>query len=144
VDANHRRIVNFANMDVLDYELYNLFIWTGLRADFIPASWAKISLASEVALFWTAIDFDHHITNNRYFIDISYSAFYAFRQTIKAEFKIKEFFSLCPKATFLLTAESAGPPYIKENNSTKYKKQSGGSGAQIICVDLELSAKFTW
>lgn len=142
-DPDHRDVRNYDGENVIDYELYNLFIWTGLRADFVPCSWVKLSLASEVALFWAMVDFDRHLSNHKNFIDITYSAFYAFRQTIKAEFKIKKFFSICQKTSFLVTGESEGDTYIKD--SDKYKKNTlSKSGAQLICVDLELSAKFTW
>lgn len=144
-DPDHRDITNYDGENVIDYELYNLFIWTGLRADFAPTSKIKLTLASELALFWAMIDFDRHLTNHKNFIDITYSAFYAFRQTFKAEFKIKKFFSVCQKTSVLFTGKSEGESYIKAGDSGDYKKSSDSkSGAQTICVDLELSAKFTW
>ena len=143
-DQNHRTVTNFDGKSVMDYEVYNLFVWSGIRADFIPASWAKISLASELALFWAMIDKDHHRTTGRYYVDITYSAFYAFRQSVKAEFKIKKFFSICQKTCFTFTGESKGEMYIKQEGESKYKKAASNSGSQLFCVDLELSAKFSW
>ncbi|MBR5965776.1 MAG: omptin family outer membrane protease [Treponema sp.] len=144
-DTSNREVVSFDGRDVLNYEVYNLFAWTGIRADFAPTSCVKLTLASEVALFWAMIDFDHHLTNQKQFIDITYSAFYAFRQTFKAEFKIKDFFSLCQKTSVLFTGESEGETYIRTGDSGDYKKSSNSkSGSQLVCVDLELSVKFYW
>jgi len=145
-DVNHRRVEDFNGKTVIDYDAYNLFIWSGLRADFLPCSWAKISLASEVALFYAMIDHDHHFTTipPQYFIDIAYSPFYAFRQTVKAEFKIKKHFSICQKTLFLITGESSGMMYRKLEGESKYKKESAQAGGQLMYIDLELSLKFSW
>ncbi len=73
------------------------------------------------------------------------TAFYAFRQSAQIEFKIKKFFSLCQTTTYVFTGETHGSMYGKTDSGEKYKKISNTeAGAQIICVDLELSAKFTW
>ena len=93
-DASHRTVYDYDGMSVIDYDVYNFFVWTGLRADFLPCSWAKISLASEVAVFYLMMDYDKHLSNHQDFIDIAYYAFFAFRQTLKSEFKIKTFFFL--------------------------------------------------
>ena len=142
-DASHRTVYDYDGMSVIDYDVYNFFIWTGLRADFLPCSWAKISLASEVAVFSIMLDFDNHIPRKINFLDIAYSAFHAFRQTLKSEFKIKKFFSICQKTVFLITGESKGTEYSKMKGDSSYKNV-GQAGGQLMYVDLELSLKFSW
>ncbi len=142
-DTSHRDVHSYDGQNVIDYEVYNLFIWTGLRADFLPCSWAKISLASEVAVFYLMMDYDKHLSNHQDFIDIAYSAFFAFRQTLKSEFKIKKFFSICQKTVFLITGESKGTEYSKMKGDSSYKNV-GQAGGQLMYVDLELSLKFSW
>ncbi len=142
-DASHRTVYDYDGMSVIDYDVYNFFVWTGLRADFLPCSWAKISLASEVAVFYLMMDYDKHLSNHQDFIDIAYSAFFAFRQTLKSEFKIKKFFSICQKTVFSMTGESKGAMYLKKGGESSYTK-SGKAGGQLMYVDLELSLKFSW
>ena len=140
-----RTIVDYEGKEIIDYEIYNFFLWTGIQASFMPADWITLSLASEVAALSCFFDFDHHITNDKFFFDVALSSFCAFRQSVKAEFKIKKFFSLCQTTTFMITGESHGSIYAKTSAEKKYKEISyTQAGSQTIYVDLELSAKFSW
>lgn len=140
-----RTIVEYEGKEIIDYEIYNFFLWTGIQACFMPADWITLSLTSEVAMLSCFFDFDHHKTNDKHFFDIGFSSFRAFRQSVKAEFKIKKVFSLCQTTTFMFTGESHGTIYAKTIVDDSYKQISNTeAGSQMIYVDLQLSAKFSW
>ena len=144
-DAAHRTTLNYDGQKIIDYETYNLFVWTGIKARFEPVDWLAITATTEVAPLYIFFDYDAHRTNSKYFFDFTMSAFYAFRQSAQVEFKIKKFFSLCQTTTFVFTGETKGSMYGKTDGSEKYKKVSNTeSGNQLFYVDLELSAKFSW
>ena len=144
-DENNRLVMDYDGKDVLDYAVYNIHIWAGLRAVFEPCSWARISLCSELALFSAMIDYDKHLSNAKQFVDITRSIFSAFRQTLAVEFKINKSVSICQKNLFLITAESDGKIYVKSSQDEEYSKvPKAKSGGQMTFVDLELSIKFSW
>ena len=144
-DAATRETYSFEGLEVLKYEVYNLFLWTGIRADFSICHWLNISLASELSPVSFFLDFDHHLTNDRDFKENAISVFYAFRQTIKAEFKIKENFSICQTCVFAISGESEGAMYYKKSSDQNYTYLLNNTGGgQVTYLDLELSAKFCW
>ena len=137
--------LEYEGKEIIDYEIYNFFLWTGIQACFMPADWITLSLTSEVAMLSCFFDFDHHKTNDKHFIDIGLSSFRAFRQSVKAEFKIKKVFSLCQTTTFMFTGESHGTIYAKTIVDDSYKQISNTeAGSQTIYVDLQLSSNFSW
>lgn len=144
-DIDHRNVEDFNGKPVINYDVYNLFLWSGVKADFFPCNWAVISLASELALYSIMFDYDYHITNGKYFFDITNSILFAFRQTIKAELKVKKNLFICQKTVFLFTGQSEGKSYAKLKKDDAYKQNvNSKAGGQMICVDLELSLKFSW
>lgn len=143
--AGSSHVYNFDGKTVLEYEVYNLFFWTGLRAKFDALSWLRVELASEVAPFSIFLDFDRHLTNHGDYKEISCSAFYAFRQTVKAEFKIKKWLSICQKSSFVFSGPSEGEMQYKKSEDSSYSKVANNSGGgALIALDLELSVKFSW
>ena len=137
----------FGDRAVLEYQVYNFFVWTGIRADFKVNSSLSVSLASELSPLSALLDFDKHLTNNRQFKEFSLSSCFAFRQTIKTQIFVNQNLSFCQACSFIFTGESEGSMYIKNSNESSYSKvnkNSGGGGNQFICLDLELSAKIAW
>ncbi|MCR5045581.1 MAG: hypothetical protein K6A42_03275 [Treponema sp.] len=144
-DPLRRTVHSFEGERVIEYEVYNLFIWTGLKAKFSPLYWLNFELASELAPCSILIDFDRHLTNNKNFKEVAFSLFYAFRQTLRTEFKIEKNFSICQTCVFTFTGESEGQMYLKNNEYSDYKKiGNGNGGGQVILLDFELSAKISW
>ena len=138
-------VIAFENEKVLEYEVYNMFAWTGIRADFKINSWLNVSLASELSPFSVFYDFDKHLSNKREFKELAFSSFFAFRQTVKSEIKIQNNFSICQTCVFMFTGESEGAMYYKESSEESYRKLANNTGGgQLICLDLELSAKILW
>lgn len=141
-DENNRLIYSFGDKKVLEYEVYNFFVWTGLRTVFKPASWISIYLASEVSPFSALLDFDNHLTNYRYFKEIALSAFFAFRQTVRTEFKCADNCSLCQNLVFIWTGESEGAMFYKNAGEDSYRRLLNNTGGgQMICLDIEFSIK---
>ena len=155
-DASKRRIASycdpvssmvsiFEDKPVVRYDVFNLFLWTGVRAEFKINSWLNVNLASEIAPVSLFFDFDQHLSNDRDFKEFAFSAFYAFRQTIKTEFKIKKNLSICQTCVFLFTGECEGSMYYKHSSEDSYSKlMNNTGGGQTIFLDLELSAKIKW
>ncbi|MBO7122648.1 MAG: hypothetical protein J6V90_05140 [Treponema sp.] len=144
-DVANRTFIDYNGQTIIDYEAYNLFVWAGIRARFEPTNWLAITATTEVSPLYIFFDYDTHNTNSKYFFDMAITAFYAFRQSAQIEFKIKKFFSLCQTTTFVFTGETHGSMYGKADSGEKYKKISNTeAGDQIVYVDLELSAKFSW
>ena len=140
-----RIVYSFDGQKVLDYDVYNFFLWTGIRADFSIRSWLNISLSTEISPVSFFMDFDKHLTNERDFKENALSLCYAFRQTVKAEFKIKENLSICQTCVFVMSGESEGAMYYKKSTEEDYTRLLNNTGGgQIIYLDLELSAKFSW
>ncbi|MBR5096775.1 MAG: omptin family outer membrane protease [Treponema sp.] len=144
-DVANRTTLDYDGQTIIDYQAFNLFIWTGIMARFEPTNWLAITATTEVSPIFIFFDYDTHRTNDKFFFDFAVSAFYAFRQSAQVEFKIKKFFSICQTTTFVFTGETHGSMYGKTDSEEKYKKiQNTEAGSQMVYVDLELSAKFTW
>ncbi len=144
-DISTRMIYSFDGNRVIEYDVHNLFLWTGLKACFNPIKFLRFELASEVSLLSLLLDHDRHLTNNKEFKEISLSAFYAFRQSLKTEFKIKDFISICQTCIFTFTGESVGTMFYKTTSDPSfYRLTNNNGGGQIICLDIELSVKFYW
>lgn len=142
-DPGARVVYDFRGLNVLEYKVYNLFLWAGLRASFYPARWAAFHLASEVSPFSMLFDFDSHLTNKRDFKEIAYSNFLAFRQTVKAEFRIADNCWICQRFALIFTGQSEGSMYVKDQYDSDYNLLSNNAGgAQMSCVDIEISFKF--
>ena len=144
-DESSRIVYDFTGKKVIEYEVYNLFFWTGIRADFTPFSWLKISLSSEISPLSIFLDKDRHLTNNKDFKEEAYSVFFAFRQKIKSEFIIQKNFSICQSMAFVFTGESEGTMHYKNAADDSYKKVNNNSGGgQMIVFDFELGGKISW
>ena len=144
-DQSSRLVVDFGTEPVLDYQVYNMFFWTGLRAEFEIFSWMRVSLASEISPLSILLDFDQHLTTHRDFKELAFSAFFAFRQSVRTEFKIQENFLICQSFIFLLTGESEGSMYLKRSSESEYTKISANTGGnKMTYIDVELSAKILW
>lgn len=144
-DVTSRTVFEFGSSPVIEYKVYNMFLWTGVRADFNILSNFSLSLASEVSLLSILLDFDRHLTNKRDFKEVAFSGFFAFRQTIRTEIKLQDNLSFCQACSFLITRESDGTMYWKKSEEGDYKKiLNAGGGNQIVSLDLELSLKISW
>ncbi len=128
--------------NVILYDMYNFFIWTGIQADFILMRGITISLASEIAPFAFFLDYDYHCLRNLWFKDTASYAFLAFRQKIGADFRITDKFSCGMNCVFVVNSESVGKAYYKEIKSDYTKKGQGGG--QITYCDIGITAKFVW
>ncbi len=144
-DPTTRLTYSFEGREVLKYEVYNLYLWTGIKAIFTPKSWLRFELTSEVSALSLLFDYDQHLTNSKDFKEIAFSAFFAFRQSVKTEFVIKKNFSICQTCVFVISGESEGSMYFKKKEEPSYSLLSNNTaGGQVTYLDLELSAKFSW
>lgn len=144
-DIATRLTYSFEGKHVLEYEVYNFFAWTGIRADFAVTPRFSVSLSSELSPISLFFDFDNHLTNSRLFKENSISIFYAFRQTVKAEFKVNKNFSFCQTCVFAFTGESEGSMYYKKKEDARYSKLANNNGGgQALFADIEISAKISW
>lgn len=143
-DPLTRMDYSFDGIKVLEYELFNLLLWTGIKADFAPASWIKFELTSEVSPFYFFMDYDHHLTNNKRFKEYIFSAFYAFRQTIKTSITVGKNVCLCQTSSFAFSGETQGAMYLKQSTDSDYSRVANRGGSQFLFVDLDLSLKYSW
>lgn len=144
-DIATRQTYSFEGKNVIEYEAYNFFIWTGIGAKFTPFSWLHFELASEFSPVSLLLDFDKHLTNSKDFKEIVFSTLSAFRQSVKAEFILKKNFSICQTCVFVISKESEGAMYYKKSEDSSYQRISKNSGGgKVTYFDLELSLKFSW
>ena len=143
-DSSNARVIDLDGRDLIDYSVHNLFVWTGLRADFIPYKGITVSLSSEVALLWYFKDSDHHKIregdSGTYFEETAVSSFYAFRQKVDFEIAFTKIFALGADFAFVFTGESIGSSTTKTGSRVTY----GEGGGQLVYFDLGISAKFRW
>ena len=142
-DSASARTINLDGIDLIDYCAHNVFVWTGLRADFIPHSRFVISLSSEVAVLWFFMDDDYHKLNNKHFKETALSAFYGFRQKLNLEFSVTKIFAVGADFAFVFTGESVGSSMSTKGNSGS-QGVAGQGGGQLLYFDLGISAKLRW
>lgn len=127
---------------VVKYSIQNIYFWTGIQADFLPTKKIVLSLATEAAPIVYMDSYDQHIIGKSVFRNMSLSAFFAVRQSARAQFNISNNFSLALNFCGMLTGESTGVTYEKKTNETLYKKFDDSSGAYSLFFDIGISAKF--
>lgn len=132
----------FQNKSVIKYNLQNIYLWTGIQADFLPTNKILFSLATEAAPIVYMNSCDQHILRNMVFRNISLSTFFAVRQSARAQFNLKNNFSLALNFCGMLTGETTGVTYEKKNGENFYKKYDDSSGAYSLFFDIGISAKF--
>ena len=127
---------------VVKYSIQNIYFWTGVQADFLPTRKIVLSLATEAAPIVYMDSRDEHILTNMVFRNISLSAFFAVRQSARAQFNLNNNFSLALNFCGMLTGESTGVTYEKKTSATLYNKFNDSSGAYSLFFDIGISAKF--
>ena len=127
---------------VVKYSIQNIYFWTGVQADFLPTRKIVLSLATEAAPIVYMDSCDEHILTNMVFRNISLSAFFAVRQSARAQFNLNNNFSLALNFCGMLTGESTGVTYEKKTSATLYNKFDDSSGAYSLFFDIGISAKF--
>ncbi len=143
-DEKNVEITNLSGK-VIDYDVYNFFLWTGIKAEFAPSQKVTLFLSTEISPVSFFLDFDHHIRTKNEYAEMALSYFYAFRQKIGAEFKLNDSIQFCQTATFVMNGESKGAMYQKNESEKKYTKQTKSEGGgQLLYVDIDFSLKFSW
>lgn len=140
-DSDKINTGSLVNAKVIHYKTSNIYLWTGIQADFIPSKKIEISLTTEVAALLYTISFDNHILKNIDYKQYSLSIFYGARQKINTTFNLNKFFSLCINFSGVFTGETIGPSYHKSTSQKDYILD-GDAGAYSIYFDAGICAKF--
>ncbi|MDE5580617.1 MAG: omptin family outer membrane protease [Treponemataceae bacterium] len=127
---------------VIKYNFQNIYFWTGIQADFLPTKKILLSLATEAAPIVYMNSCDQHIEREMVFRNISLSAFFAVRQSARAQFNFNNNFSIALNLCGMLTGQSTGVTYEKGKGENLYKKYDDSSGAYSLFFDIGISAKF--
>lgn len=141
-DAEHSTSRTLAYEPVIKYNFQNIYFWTGIQADFLPTKKILLSLATEAAPIVYMNSCDQHIERGMVFRNISLSAFFAVRQSARAQFNFNNNFSVALNLRGMLTGQSTGVTYEKGKSETLYKKFDDSSGAYSLFFDIGISAKF--
>lgn len=142
-DPAHSYSQKLSYESVITYSLQNVYLWTGIQADFLPARNIVLSLTTEAAPIAYMNSYDHHVVKHMVYKNESLSAFFAVRQSARAQFTINDTVSIALDLRGMLTGETVGVTYEKRQGESTYKKFADSSGAYSLFFDIGISAKFT-
>ncbi|MCM1221829.1 MAG: omptin family outer membrane protease [Lachnospiraceae bacterium] len=126
----------------IKYDTRNIYLWTGVQADFIPTKKIVLSLALEVAPLVYMLSYDSHILTKSDYKQHSISAFLAMRPSFNAVFSFNDFISVALNFNGVFTRETEGPNFIKENTMS-YTKIANNAGGYSMYFDAGISIRFS-
>ena len=126
----------------IQYDTRNIYVWTGIQADFIPTKKIVLSLALEAAPFVYMLSYDSHILTKNSYKQRSISAFLAVRQSFNATFNFTDFISVSLNFNGVFTGETEGPNFLKESTMS-YTKIANNAGGYSMYFDAGISIKFS-
>lgn len=127
---------------VIKYDTRNIYLWTGIQADFIPNKKIVLSLALEAAPILYMLSYDSHTLREIDYKQFSISAFFAVRPSFNAIFSFNDFISLALNFCGVFTGMTEGPNFLKENAIT-YTEIYNSAGGYSMYFDAGISIRFS-
>lgn len=145
--VNHGKLDN--DKILLEYTNSMLYLWTGLKASFLPVNFFTVSLSFDIAPFTFFYALDHHPLRTElernYFINIAFGAFSAYRSELSAKFKFNNNITVGLKFSGLITLQLHGDEYNgKDETGTFYKVSKADVGGDVVWFETGLSIGYCW
>lgn len=126
----------------IKYDTRNIYLWTGIQADFIPTKKIVLSIALEAAPLVYMLSYDSHILTESDYKQRSISAFLAVRPSFNAVFNLTDLISIALNFNGVFTGETEGLNFLKEN-AMSYTRIANNAGGYSMYFDAGISIKFS-